>query len=32
MMDYISKKNAYSIVEEVDGVVTAYDSHPYEDK
>jgi hypothetical protein len=32
MMDCISRKNSYSIVEEVDGVIVAYDNHPCEDK
>jgi hypothetical protein len=31
MMDYVSRKNVYSMVESVDDVV-AYDIHPYEDK
>jgi hypothetical protein len=30
-MDYVSRKIVYSMVEDVDGVVTAYDSHSYED-
>jgi hypothetical protein len=32
MMDYVSRKNVYSMVEDVDGVVIAYEIHPYEDK
>jgi len=31
MMDYISRKKIYSMVES-DNVVVAYDNHPYEDK
>jgi hypothetical protein len=34
MMDYVSRKSVYSMVEYVDGVVvaSAHEIHPYEDK
>jgi hypothetical protein len=33
MMDYVSRKNVYSMDEnDVDDVVVVYEIHPYEDK
>jgi hypothetical protein len=33
MMDFVSRKNVYSMAENnVDDVVFVYESHPYEDK
>ena len=32
MMDYVSRKNVYSMVEDDDGGASAYENHPYEDK
>jgi hypothetical protein len=31
-MDLVSRKNVYSMVEDVDEVVVANEIHPYEDK
>jgi len=32
MMDYVSRKNVYSMVEDDDGGASAYENNPYEDK